>query len=172
MLTYIIISCILYNVQAQIVIPACATSPTPLMKSMPIIASPRAIPCTTLPERATPFLEYTPVTKSCCPAPVTLTSPCLSSCAPILSINSYLSTPVSPLENPFLPTTSLISPSVNPFLPISPILPMENPFLPAASPVSPLTSPFLALPLSGVGTSGCCSKCQYLRKIPIPPPYI
>ncbi|CAB3223136.1 unnamed protein product [Arctia plantaginis] len=48
-----------------------------------------------------------------------------------------------------------------------PGFPLHNPFLPAASPVSAM-APFN--PLLPPATP--CSKCQYLKKIPIPPPCI
>ncbi|PZC74155.1 hypothetical protein B5X24_HaOG208227 [Helicoverpa armigera] len=46
-------------------------------------------------------------------------------------------------------------------------LPLANPFLPAASPVSAL-APFSPL----LPPANTCSRCQYLKKIPIPPPCI
>uniref|UniRef100_A0A2A4JZM5 Uncharacterized protein n=1 Tax=Heliothis virescens TaxID=7102 RepID=A0A2A4JZM5_HELVI len=65
-----------------------------------------------------------------------------------------------------------LDPTVTPFgtlaeapLPLG--LPMANPFLPAASPVSAL-APFSPL----LPPANTCSRCQYLKKIPIPPPCI
>lgn len=48
-----------------------------------------------------------------------------------------------------------------------PGFPLNNPFLPAASPVSAL-APFNPL----LPPASPCSRCQYLKKIPIPPPCI
>lgn len=54
-------------------------------------------------------------------------------------------------------------------LPALSSMPVANPFLPIASPVSPYMQPISpCLPQA----SPCNNRCQYLKKIPIPPPCI
>ncbi|XP_050558546.1 uncharacterized protein LOC118280006 [Spodoptera frugiperda] len=78
----------------------------------------------------------------------------------------------NPAPLPVLKTPLGYEPAFNPVieapLPLSlASLALGNPFLPAASPVSAL-APFSPL----LPPANTCSRCQYLKKIPIPPPCI
>lgn len=83
---------------------------------------------------------------------------------PGTSIGNQILPGLAPLGNIGYPATA---PLTNQILPAT--LPLANPFLPVASPVSPYMppiSPFLP------PASPCNNRCQYLKKIPIPPPCI
>ncbi|XP_022817337.1 classical arabinogalactan protein 3-like [Spodoptera litura] len=75
----------------------------------------------------------------------------------------------NPAPLPVLKTPLGYEPAFNPVIeaPLPLSLAIGNPFLPAASPVSAL-APFSPL----LPPANTCSRCQYLKKIPIPPPCI
>lgn len=133
--------------------PPCA-SPAPI--SIPLLAAPYDIPLPAkLPLMSAPY-----------EVPVAL--PAGMPKAPIVAAPLPVGLPIpAPMTKVVAqPSCGCLDALPNLELPLPLGLPIGNPFLPAASPVSAL-APYSMLP------PACpCSRCQYLKKIPIPPPCI
>ncbi|CAG4963826.1 unnamed protein product [Colias eurytheme] len=104
---------------------------------------------------------------------VSLLSGVYTQCVPCQCLSADINPFQSVLEY-FDSSVSCLQPTITPYgtiteVPVTELPRIISPMLPAASPVSALAPPFLeSLPPA----SHCYCACQYLKKMPIPPPFI